>query len=264
VRFFDQRIVLFSRSGVNVQWRIEPEDDDISVLEIEVQRSESPAGPWKTITTVGPLTTATFKDKTVPFRPQNQDISYRLVAKTAATGVVFYEGVPFSLQGELPLDAIEIIRQHKITLEGLNGHESVRGVQCTLYQRRHYGPKCRRCTDGLTGRIVMSNCKECSGTGVVGGFFDPIEVSMNVNPYPTQLQLANVGKIEPNETQIFMTNFPIMYSGDIIVEPSEKHWRVVRSETTERKRTVVHQVLIVTQLKPDDITHETLLHSSHR
>jgi hypothetical protein len=264
VRFFDQRIVLFSRSGVNVQWRIEPEDDDIALLELEVQRSESPAGPWKTLTTVSPLTSSVFKDKTVPFRPQNQDISYRLVAKTAATGVVFHEGVPFSLQGALPLDAIEIIRQHRILLEGLNGHESVRGLECTTYQRRHFGPRCRRCTDALSARVVISNCKECSGTGTVGGYFDPANVFMNINPYPKQVQLANVGKLEPSDTQVFMTNFPIMYPGDIIVEPSEKHWRVVRSEPTERKRTVVHQTLTVTQLKPDDITHETLLHSSHR
>ena len=103
MRFFDQRIVLFSRSGVNIQWRIEPEDDDISLMEIDVQRSESPVGPWKTITTVAPLSTASFKDKTVPFRPQNQDISYQLVAKVAATGERFHEGVPFSLQGALPL-----------------------------------------------------------------------------------------------------------------------------------------------------------------
>jgi hypothetical protein len=265
MRFYEQKVVIFSRNGAHVQWLIEPEDTEISLLEIDLERSENHTGPFKTLVTLDPETDFAFTDKTVPFRPQTQEIAYRLVARDKGTGDPVHTGLSFGLAGALPLDAIEIIRQHKLLLEGVNKHRPLAGTNCTLYKKRNFGSRCRECTDSRTRRIVISNCPHCQGTGKTLGYYDPIDdVWMKIEPHPKEIQLANVGKIEPSDTQIFFTNFPVAYPGDIIVEPDEKHWRVKGINRTERHRTLVHQVLGVTQLKPDDIVHETLLHSSHR
>jgi hypothetical protein len=264
MRFFNKKLVIFSRNGAHVQWLIEPEDTDISTIEVEILRSEAPTGPFKSITTLDPLLDFAYTDKTVPWRPQNQDVSYKLRAVEKSTGDTVHESAAFGLEGPLTLDALEIIRQHKILLEGLNGHRSLRGIECTLYKKRNFGPRCHLCVDALTNRVTVSNCQSCSGTGFVIGYYEPVNIHVNIEPYPTEIRLANVGKIEPSDTQIFMTNFPVMYPGDLVVEPDEKHWRVKGTHYTERNRNLVHQVLGVTQLKPDDIAHETLLHSSHR
>jgi len=263
MRFYDQRIVIFSRVGAQIQWEVEAEATVLSNVEVEIQRSEAELGPFKTLRTVDILDTFSFIDKLVPFRAQNQIIHYRLVARDKSTGDLVQQGNTFSLLGQLPLDALEIIRQHRVLLEGLNGHPPLRGIECTIYKKRNFGPPCRSCTDALTGHVVVSNCKECHGTGKVLGYYNPINAFLNIQPYPVNLQLTNFGKIEPSDSQMFLTNFPVLYSGDVIVEPSEKHWRVVRIDVTERQRTLVHQLASVTQLKPDDIVHETLLHSSH-
>ena len=88
----------------------------------------------------------------------------------------------------------------------------------------------------------------------------PIIVYISFQPYPRHVQIMNLGKIEDNETVAFMTNFPIMYPGDMVVEPSERHWRVVNVEVTERKRVVVHQLIRLRQLDHNDVEYEVLRH----
>jgi hypothetical protein len=265
VRFYDTSVLAQPREGYHVQWRVEPQDDDLSLLELDIQRSESPTSGFVSLQTLDPLTDFSFTDLGAPWRPKNWDIYYRLVAKVRATGGIHYEGLSFGTQGRLPLDALEIIRQHNILLRGLNNQTPLTGIECTIYKKRNFGAQCRSCRDAVTGQIVISQCPECGGTGRANsGYYDPIDVFINLSPHPKFLKLTTLGKLEDNETAAFMTNFPLMYPGDIIVEPSEKHWRVVSIDVTERHRIVVHQGLRLAQVDHNDVVYETLRHSSHR
>jgi len=257
MRFFDTRALLLPRDGVHLQWGVEPEADDLETVEIELQRSESPSGPFVTLQVFDPLTTFSWTDRTAPWRSKNFELYYRLVGRVRSTGDVLYQCLPFGFQGPLPLDALEIIRQHNILLRGVNNHVSQTGIPTTVYKKRTFGPRCRECTDSATERVVISQCKICGGTGFIGGYYDPISVFISFQPHPKLLQLTNLGKVEDNETVAFLTNFPIMYPGDMVVEPSEKHWRVKNIEVTERKRTIVHQLIRIRQLDHNDIEYET-------
>lgn len=244
-----------------LQWGVEPEDDDLELVEVEIQRSESPSGPFSELQVVDPLTTFSFLDKTAPWRPKNLEVYYRLVGKLRSSGDEVSDCPAFGYQGQLPLDAVEIIRQHHILLYGVNGHEPLTGIPTTVYKKRTFGPRCPYCTDEATGRVTISQCKHCHGTGFKGnGYYDPLLVNMNFQPHPKVLRISNLGKTEDNETVAFMTNFPIMYPGDMVVEPTEKHWRVVQVEVTERKRVVVHQLIRLRQLDHNDVEYEVLRH----
>jgi len=261
MRFYDTRVLLLPRDGVNVQWQVEPENDDLSLVEIELQRSESPHGPFTVIQTLDPLTSFSFTDHTAPWRSKNFELYYQLVGRLRSSGEAVSSCPAFSFQGQLTLDAVEIIRQHHILLYGVNGHEPLTGIVTTVYKRRTFGPRCRTCTDESTGQVVISQCRECGGTGFAsGGYYQPIAVNMNFQPHPKLLQISNMGKSEDNETTVFTTNFPIFYPGDMVVEPSEKHWRVVQAEVTERKRVVVHQLLRLRQLDHNDVEYEVFRH----
>lgn len=265
MRFYDTSVILFPRDGTRVQWRVEPESTDLSTIEVEVQRSGAPSGPWDLLQTVDPESVFSFVDKTVPWRPKNWEIYYRLVGKLRSTGAVVYAGLPFGMQGELPLDALEIIRQHRLLLEGVNGHPSFSGVPCTVYKKRTFGARCRECTDAVTKQVVIAQCRACGGSGFAnGGYFDPIDVAVSWTPHPRFTQISPMMKLEDNETMAFMVNYPIMSSEDVIVEPNERHWRVVNMTPTERKRVVVHQNLRLAQVDHNDVIYETLRHSSHR
>lgn len=261
MRFFDTRALLLPREGVHVQWGVEPEHDDLQLIEVEIQRSESPSGPFAQLQVLDPLAAFSFLDKTAPWRPKNFELYYRLVGKLRSTGDDVSSCPAFGFQGQLPLDAVEIIRQHNILLRGVNGHQPLTGIKTTVYKKRTFGPRCPICTDEATGRVTISQCRSCAGTGFKGGgYYTPIPVYMNFQPHPKLLQITNLGKIEDNETVAFMTNFPIMYPGDLVVEPSEKHWRVVNIEVTERRRMIVHQLIRLRQLDHNDVEYEVLRH----
>lgn len=232
---------------------------------MELLRGEGPDGPFDTVAVFDPRTVFSYFDKTSPLRMQNQELYYRLRAVLKSTGAEVARSFAFGLQGELPLDALEIIRQQRVVLEGVNGHKPIKGIPggVTIYRKRNYGQVCPDCVDPVTGRVNVSNCKLCHGSGKLDGYYNPVDTGMNIMPYAAAVKLLNLQKVEDSETVGQMNNFPVMYPGDIVVEPSEKHWRVTRVETRERHRTIVRQILYLTQLKPDDIVHETLRHSSH-
>jgi hypothetical protein len=261
MRFYDTRALLLPREGVHLQWCVEPEDTDLTTIEVELQRSESPSGPWVKLQVFNPFDTFAFTDRTVPWKPKSFEIYYQLVGVLKTSGDPVTNCRPFGFQAKLPLDAIEIIRQHNILLKGVNGHEPLTGIETTVYKRRTFGPRCTTCVDAMTGRRAVAQCDVCSGTGFSDrGYYNPIPVAMNLQPHPSAVQITNLGKVEDNETVAFMTNFPIMYPGDMVVEPDEKHWRVVHVDVTERKRVVVHQSLRLRQLDHNDIEYEVLRH----
>lgn len=264
MRFYDTSVLTLPRDGVYAQWRVEPEDTDLSLVEVELQRSESPLGPFVVVQTLDPLRVFSFLDKGAPWRPKNWELYYRLVGRLRASGDVVHSSRAFGMSGQLPLDALEIIRQHNILLRGVNTHPSYNGTLCSIYKKRNFGPRCPVCVDSGTGRVTISGCQGCGGTGFAGsGYYDPIDVHIALQPSPAAVQVTPMMKTEDNDTTGFMTNFPVMYSGDILVEPNEAHWRVVSVDTTRRHRVLVHQTLRLRQLDANDVEYETLLHSSH-
>lgn len=263
--WLDTQVVLFHRDGHQLQWRWDPQATPPASVEMEILRAEGPDGPFDVVDVVDPTATFSYLDKTSPQRLQNQEIYYRLRCVDKNTGTEVARSAAFGTQGELSLDALEIIRQQRVVLEGVNGHRPIKGIPglVTIYRKRNFGRRCPDCTDAITGQVVVSNCRACHGSGKLDGYYDPMDTGMNIMPYANALKLLNLQKTEDSDTVGQMNNFPVMYPGDIVVEPSEKHWRVTRVETRERYRVIVRQILYLTQLKPDDIAHETLRHSSH-
>lgn len=265
MRFYDTRVLAMPREGLHVQWQLEPEDTDMSSVEVELQRSESPLGPFEVLQAFDPVSVFAFTDKTVPWRPKGWEIYYRLVARDKTSGDVVHESRAFGMQGQLPLDALEIIRQHNIMLRGVNGHGAYNGTLCTVYKRRNFGARCVYCVDAQTGRVTISGCRSCGGTGFSGtGYYAPVDVFIALQPNARNPQITMLGKLEDNETSGYLVNFPVLYGGDLIVEPSESHWRVVAVEPTLRHRVIVRQSLRLRQLDHNDVEYETLRHSSHR
>lgn len=266
MRFYDTRLLCLPREGFHVQWRVEPENDDLAAIELEIQRSESPRGPWEVVAVVDPATTFTYTDVTAPWRPKNWSLHYQLVGRLRATGAEVPRSAVVSVHGQLPMDALEIIRQHNLLLRGVNGHRPATGRACTVYKRRNFGFRCRACTDEATGQVVISQCRECGGTGFAGsGYYDAIDdVAMNINPNARATRLTPLSRLQDNETSAFMTNWPLMADGDIVVEDSERHWRVVDVQQTERQRVLVHQVLRLAEVDHNDVVYETLRHKLNR
>jgi hypothetical protein len=51
-----------------------------------------------------------------------------------------------------------------------------------LLKRRQWGQPCTSCVDPNSGAILDAHCPECFGTGIMGGYYDPIVYYMVMNP----------------------------------------------------------------------------------
>jgi hypothetical protein len=92
----------------------------------------------------------------------------------------------------------------------------------------------------------------CFGTTFMGGYYDQIDVFVDVNPSPNVVQVSNFGKLEVNSTVMFMSNFPLAKPNDLIVEPTNRRWRVVQVNTVTEKRYIVQQYLQVEEVERSD------------
>jgi hypothetical protein len=79
--------------------------------------------------------------------------------------------------------AKEIVRKESMLLRKRSG---VRGW---LLKRRTFGDACTQCTDPVTGQILNSQCTACYGTGVEGGYFEPFEYWIALDPAERKTRL---------------------------------------------------------------------------
>lgn len=71
--------------------------------------------------------------------------------------------------------AREIIRKESLLLAKRTGTDGF------LLKRRVFGDRCS-CTDPETLRTVDPDCDQCFGTGILGGYYDPIRYPVSMNP----------------------------------------------------------------------------------
>lgn len=265
MHFFETQARPTPNTAIVVQWMVAPENTDLNDIEIEIERSGSPNGPWKKLEVVDPNNTFLFEDKVAPQKPDSLGIYYRLRGVLKATGDLVEQGEAFTDTRVIPKYAREIQRQINILLRGVNQHQGFIGRKCTIYKKRNFGPRCRKCRDVVTRRVTISNCKECSGTGYAGtGYFNPVDVHCKVDPDIKQLNFGQLLKTDDRQTRVLLLDFPVLYPGDIIVEKSEKHWRVVNVDSAEdNERNTVVQFPAVIEIERGDVVYDTLRHSDN-
>jgi hypothetical protein len=86
--------------------------------------------------------------------------------------------------------AREILRKESLLL-----HRKA-GTRGYLLKRRTWGDPCPRCLDPSTGAVKDAGCPVCYGTGVVGGYYPPLEYWVLMNPTQRMKKLnADAGLI---------------------------------------------------------------------
>lgn len=263
--FHDIEVLIIPNDGTTVQWMIAPQDTDMNTVEVEVQRAGGPNGPWSTLGVVDPNSVFMFRDAVAPQKPDKAGLYYRLVGKDRQTAAVITTSDARTDSRIVPLYAQEIKRQVRILLRGVNQHPGFVGNACTIYKERRFGARCRSCRDASTGRVTISNCEACAGTGYSGnGYFTPIDVWCRVDPEVKQLGFGPLMKTDDRNTRVMLLDVPILYPGDVIVEKNEKHWRVASVDPAEdNERNTVVQFPAVVEIDRGDIVYSRLRHSSN-
>jgi hypothetical protein len=246
--------------AAEVSWTIVPSDEPLVNSRFHILRSESPNGKYTDIS--GPIVNTFSYIDQVNLKSKLNEIGWRIRVDHLPSGLseIYPKGTPdesFILHPELDkvsmLDgygpdfvALEIVRRNNLLLRRFTGRLV---AYCPV---RWQGPRCALCWDNQKKRSNSSSCTECYGTTFQGGYYDPIHVFVDVNPSPNVLQLSTFGKMEINNTVLFMSNFPLAKPNDLIVERGNRRWRVVQVNVITEKRYTVQQYLQVEEIEKSD------------
>jgi len=242
----------FSLDFLEITWEIESSTLDPHDFYTYIYRSESPMGPWDLI--AGPFEDKyRFIDNRVNLQHRWRVLYYKIrnIQKSDLTNIIDSES--FSMDAEPDLMASEIIRLERLVWEEYSGR------RCFIFPVRTFGQYCPSCMDGpdkgkgFTMQKRRSMCLTCIDTGYVRGYFDPIEIFIQIDPSSQSIQTLPIAERQQNDTTGRMPNFPLLKPRDIIVEAENKRWRVVKVSQTERLRHVVHQELQLHEIVKGDI-----------
>lgn len=238
---------------VLVRWSFMPTAQILSNVLCFIDRGESPSEMQQLNAKGIPATMLLeYVDQTANLFDLQKVYYYRVRAVEYQAGVPVqtFASRPVTWDGNLDLVGIYVVDEHLFL------HRFVSGVPILIFKKRHEGARCPECWDKILKRVTKSTCESCYGTGFYKGFYEPMEAWASLEPDPKVSQIVDWGKIQPNQTDIQFTNYPLLSEDDIIVELKvNKMWKVINVRAAEKNRTTSLQIARVSAVNPSDIEY---------
>lgn len=240
-------------AGVFVQWTVASPPVDTALV-FTLYRSDSPAGPFDVV--MENLTDDHYYDAHIPSYSYEQTVAFgslarKLYYRVEASGVAS-AAVPL---GDMLPKRIMLLRrkmQRDLAIQLKVGA----GIPFTVLPRKHWGLRCTICFDKLTKKVMDSKCSACYGTGFVDGYHYGYNTLARKGVTNIQTSVAPQGKVEINQLQITMLDYPRIEVDDLFVEVRQDRRYVVKHVTrTELRGVPVHQQLICSELARDSIEY---------
>jgi hypothetical protein len=246
------KVQSFVLDQLTISWQVEIDpEENILEYELFLLRSESPEGEFEVVSP-GLFDTLFFIDQDVGTRSKWRKFYYKIKAVHNPSSLEFFsESADSYVPTDLNLIGLEVARRNDLLLQ-----EFV-GTQCTLFIMRRTGPRCPDCWDFKKRQVRKSNCESCFRVGRAGGYYSPINpLYLQISPHGQVVDHANIGIMEPAQTSAWTSNFPLITPGDVVVEPSNRRWRVASVGTTEQFRVPVRQMLQLYHIDPSDVEYK--------
>jgi hypothetical protein len=229
-----------------LSWQLGPTSEDILDYNFQVQRSESPNGPWDILTP--PFQDEyVYIDKAIYTGDRWRKFYYRIFVTQVPTGETKSFG-PVSQEPDADLVAQELRRHMQLLFKEFAGR------RCWVLPVRTFGQRCSCFNQKLKMR-QRSGCKLCWDTSWVRGYLHPIESWIQVDPSPKTKQFTNVGEQEQSNSTMRLVWYPPLKPDDLIIEPENRRWKVVQVSQTEQGRAAVHQEVQIHEVPPKDIEY---------
>jgi hypothetical protein len=243
----DIYVNVYSTDRIELTWSIKDTREDVHDYYIDIYRSNSEGGPW-TLLVQNIEDRYRFVDGEVDLRDKWRVFYYKLIIKNKSTGAT-QEYEPVSAQFKGDLIAIEVQRREEMYFEKFVGKKVL------FYKRRTFGQRCN-CYDPILQNNLRDRCLNCFNTGYTRGYYDPLPLYMQIDPVGRSTSMSQGGEMQTENSTARTIGIPYISPRDLIVESTNKRWRVVTSVPTEKRREVVHQELQLCGLTPGDIAFE--------
>lgn len=225
-----------------VRWAIAPTGWDLDDIAYTIYRSESPAGPWDDLGEVEPGRYHFYDHDVVS--PGTGRYYYYIVRLVSRLGRGYLDSTPVRLEHDPDHIALEHVRKKNLYLK-VKG-----GVEVAVFQRKSWGPRCSRCHNAERDDVTDPDCHECLGTGIAGGYLNPVIVPALAN-MPEKMVVRSGVPYEMGMTMFEIANQPLVGDGDLMVDlRANIRYRVKRVHQNSHRGYVVSQ--IVTLLRSDD------------
>lgn len=248
------RVVIKRTTGiwprkVFVQWILRDPTSDTGYI-FSVYRAGSAEGPWDAVA-LDLTDTYYFLDDTFP-APEDRTkpglfslrrtIYYKVVVRHPTDGDA--ETVK-KLEADLPRRQQGIVR--KLRRDAAVALKKGSGTEVAILKRRWWGETCT--CKSASGVVTRGHCKECHGTGIKYGYWEPVYGFAIRSATPVDVGTENQGNVESHRLQVIMLDVPEVERYDILVFLRDnKRYIVNRVVPTEIHTVNVHQELDVSEL----------------
>lgn len=234
---------------IQVAWPIESTEEELGDYRFALGRSNSPGGPFEPIVS-DLINIFEFIDQAPQMKSNWRKIYYRLTIRNARTGEVLECPVK-GLEADPDLFLLEIRRRNDLYLERFVG------VPAAVLIKKTWGQRCPVCWDKIKQRVNSSSCQTCFTVGFVGGYFPQVNTFVNFSPSPEMVAILDLGEGQPNGTNVWMSNYPRLSKGDMIVEfPERRMWAVNTVGKTERLRATSRQIAQVQEVNRNGVEYK--------
>jgi len=193
-----------------VRWALTPTAYPLDKIAFEVFRSQGQDGPWDL---VSEIETGSFHyyDFDVEGPTSMRTWYYRVrVASTVGDG--YTDSEPVYLVHDPDNIALEMIRKKNVSMVVKNG------VALAALVRKQWGSKCSRCWHPERQLPADADCPICFGTGYNDGYCKPLLMTGIVPAPRTVAAMQMIGRVEPSEELIELSNNPWVGVDDLIVD----------------------------------------------
>lgn len=240
---FDRVDIAPSYSGGFVfSWSMLAEFADSDPWKFVVQESETPDGPWKSISPEI-VNTFFFAEEGPRLAPKDQTLYFRIVLNTPKGEYISHVESPYcSLSRREFLLAREIMRKEILM------QEKSSGVLSFIWYKSIFGPPCKRCGDFVLGDTKDSRCPHCFGTGHVPGYYGPFPAYVAYSPMERSKGMQKPSGVD----ELYTINGSVIGSlrlkkDDVVVDPvSNSRFFVdtVRNLVEFRRYPVIQSVML--------------------
>ena len=221
--FYSVRISPNYVGGFLYSWEMAGGFDDPAPWIFIVQRGPSDNGPWETISPELVNVIAWKDEGGKNLVGKSNTLYFRVVLRTSRGEYFSHAIQPYGdLTRREYLLAREIIRREALRARVLAG------VECDMYIRSTFGPRCTFCIDPVTGDVRDSNCKKCFGTGRYPAYCGPHRMMLSFSPDVSHVkQNSNDGTHETRTFEAIAIGNPVLKKGDVIIDKAQDKRYVV-------------------------------------
>ena len=239
------------RSGFMFHWSVRGGFNDPSPWRFTVMRAFSQGGEWIPASPVIEDAMAWKSDG--PIRVNKSDsLFFKLVLDTSSG---HYETDARTPYGDL--DRSEFLLAREIMRREVLHMSKMAGVECRVWSRADYGPRCPHCLDPITGHPRDNHCRFCFGTGFFPAYRGPFDAwclfSENSQHQMSEAQSGD-GMSESKRFTVRMVNCVPMKKNDIIHDSrTAKRYYVNQAQSVaELRRVMLVQSLSVSEIAVTD------------